>query len=83
MISLSEKRVSLVNLGHTLEALDKIDGLIKCFSEPKPGPAYLTIRHYHGDPEIQMDRGPFVMALKLQREKLVEYLATLGIDANA
>lgn len=83
MISLSEKRVSLVNLGHTLEALDKLEGLIKHFSENKPGPAYLTVRFASDNPEIQIDRAVFLVALKAQREKLVEYLATLGIDANA
>jgi len=83
MISLSENRTSLVNLGSTIDAIETLDRLIDYFNEPKPGPAYLTVRYAASSPEIQIDRAVFVLALEAQRDKLVAYLSTLGIDANS
>jgi hypothetical protein len=82
MISLVENRVSLQNLAGTIEALDQIDKLIVYFSDGKIAPAYLTVRYVPGTPEIQVDRSAFLEILRSQREKLVQYFATLGIDAN-
>lgn len=82
MISLSKNRTSLANLGTTINALEKIEDLITFYSQSSPGPAYLQIRHAMGEPEIQMDRSIMVDALHAQREKLLDYFATLGIDAS-
>ena len=83
MIPLTDNRIALMNLGLTIRTLDELEELIEYYSEDKPGPAYLhidcgPIRRY----EVQLDRPFIVEALKKQRDKRVEYLATLGIDAN-
>lgn len=83
MVKLSENRVALINLGTTINAMDKLDTLIKFYSEDKPGPAYVTCTHVDGPGEVkvQIDRKIMVPALQAQRQKLVDYLATLGVEA--
>ncbi len=83
MISLKDNLTALVNLESTINAIEKFDILIEHFSEDVPGPAYLTVQHVHlTNNSIQVDRKIFLPVLAQQRQKLVEYLATLGIDAN-
>lgn len=83
MISLKDNRTALFNIDSTIEALEKLDILIEHFSVDIPGPAYLTIQHVHlTNNSIQIDRKIFLPVLTQQRQNLVEYLATLGIDAN-
>ena len=84
-LKLSEYRVSLTNLGVTFDALDKFDELIKFYSVDKPGPAYLKVDHgpIRADGGIQIDRDIMVVALKQQRDRLVEYLAKLGIEVDS
>ena len=83
MISLEEHRTALINLRGTIEAIEDIDKLIAFYSVDKPGPAYCEFHYVEGisKPEVQFDRSLMVMALKSQRQKLVDYLATLGIEA--
>lgn len=83
MVKLSENRVALINLGTTIAAMDELDTLIKFYSEDKPGPAYVTYTHVDGPGEVkvQIDRKIMVPALQAQRQKLVDYLATLGVEA--
>ena len=83
MIKLSENRTALINIPITIKAIDDFDYLIKYYSEDKPGPAYCTFKNIDGPGEssVQIDRPTIVETLKLQRQKLVDYLATLGIEA--
>ena len=83
MIPLTENRIPLMNLNRTIGALDDLESLIEYYSEDVPGPAYATIdcgpvRSF----QVQIDRPFMVEALKKQRAKLIDYLATLGIDGN-
>lgn len=83
MVKLSENRVALINLGTTINAMDELDTLIKFYSVDKPGPAYVTFTHVDGPGEVkvQIDRKNILPALQAQRQKLVDYLATLGVEA--
>jgi hypothetical protein len=83
MIKLSENRTALVNIPITIKAIDDFDYLINYYSVDKPGPAYCTFKYVDGPGEssVQIDRHTIVVALTLQRQKLVDYLATLGIEA--
>ncbi len=82
MVKLSENRVALMNLGVTINAIEEFDTLIKFYSVDKPGPAYCTLTHVDGPGElkVQIDRKLMVPTLQAQRQKLVDYLATLGIE---
>lgn len=82
MIKLSEHRTSLINLKFTIDALENIDTLIKWYSKDKPGPAYCEFSHVDGPGKvsIQFDRNIIIAALNAQRESLVNYCATLGIE---
>lgn len=85
MISLKDNHTALVNLGVTIRAIEQLDGLIAYYSEDKPGPAYVSFQHsqkHSGSEDIQIDRKIMLVALKEQRQRLVDYMATLGIDAN-
>lgn len=83
MVKLSENRMALINLGTTIAALDELDALIKFYSVDKPGPAYVTYTNVDGPSEVkvQIDRKIMVPALQAQRQKMVDYLATLGVEA--
>lgn len=83
MVKLSENRTALINLGTTIAAIDELDTLIKFYSVDKPGPAYCSFTHVDGPGEVkvQIDRKLMVPTLQAQRQKLVDYLATLGIEA--
>ena len=83
MVKLSENRVALINLGTTIAAMDELDVLIKFYSVDKPGPAYVTFTHVDGPGEVkvQFDRNNILPALKAQKQLLVDYLATLGVEA--
>lgn len=83
MIKLSGNRTQLINLKVTIDALDEFDTLIKYYSVDKPGPAYCKFSYVDGIGEcsVQIDRSIIVPTLQAQRQKLVDYLATLGIEA--
>ena len=83
MVKLSENRVALINLGTTIAALDELDALIKFYSADKPDPAYITCTHVDGlgEVKVQIDRKNILPALKAQKQRLVDYLATLGVEA--
>lgn len=85
MIKLSENKTSLVNLNSTIKAVDSLDYLIKEYQQDhKVGPAYCNLEYVANDhSKVQIDRKIMVVALQSQRQKLVDYLASLGIDANA
>ena len=82
MIKLSENRTALVNISITIKAIDDFDDLINYYSIDKPGPAYCTFKYVDGPDQVdtQFDRKIIVTALEAQRQKLVDYLATLGIE---
>ena len=84
MIKRSENRTALLNLHNTIEALEKLKELDAYYSEPKPGPAYVTFNHtYVGEMvNAQIDRAIMIECLEKQIERLENYLATLGIDAT-
>ena len=86
MISLKENKNALLNLGATIGAIEQFDALITHYSEDKPGPAYIQFNHgantLSGSANVQINREIILVALKAQRQKLVDYMATLGIDAN-
>lgn len=83
MISLKDNRTALYNLSGTIEAIGKLDYLIEFYGEDKPGPAYATFSYVkHVENTVQFDRKIIVDALKAQRKTLVDYMATLGIDAE-
>lgn len=83
MIKLSENRPALINLGITIAALDGIDRLIKHYSMDVPSPAYCVFTQVDGPGEVkvQIERSIALNALQQQREKLVQELAHLGIEA--
>lgn len=83
MIKLKDNRVALIHLGTTIEEIDQLDELILFYSEPRPGPAYVTFEYLDRPMRVQID---LLVALNAQRDKLVEYMASLGIevgDANS
>lgn len=83
MINLKNYSDPLCNLHVTIDAIKKFNQLIRYYSEDKPGPAYLSARvNYDNYIDIQVDREIMVTALKAQRQKLVDYLATMHIDAS-
>lgn len=83
MISLKDYSVPLSNLHVTIHALKNFNQLINYYSEDAPGPAYLTARiKYNNGIDFQVDREIIITALKAQRQKLVDYLATMLIDAS-
>jgi hypothetical protein len=83
MIKLNQKRTELLNLGVTIEALEQLNDLISHYCEANPGPAYVRFEHvYHGGAAVQFDRDIMLTTLQDQRRKLIDYLATLGIDAE-
>lgn len=81
MIKLSKNRNALINLGVTVDALEEIDKLIARYSEDKTGPAYCSFEYIGPVNKVQFDRQIIITALKAQRQKLVDYLAGLGIEA--
>jgi len=83
MIKLSENRTALINIPLTIKAIDDFDYLINYYSVNKLGPAYCTFKYIDGPGEIsvQFDRHTIIETLKSQRQKLVDYLVTLGIEA--
>ena len=83
MISLADNRTALMNLGTTIKAIDDLDVLIEYYSANKPGPAYCTFEHVDGPGtvRVQFSRGTISDALMNQRDELVAYLETLGIEA--
>ena len=81
MIKLSEHRTALINLGNTIDAIEEIDLLINRYSEDKPGPAYCNFEYMGPVNKVQFDRSIILVALKAQRQRLVDYLETLGIEA--
>lgn len=86
MIKLKDNRVALMNLGATINAIENLDELIRHYSNPVPGPAYVTFEHLDRPMSVQIDRSIMLVALNAQRDKLVEYMASLGIevgDANS
>lgn len=84
MIKLSEHEISLRNLSITINALEELDTLIALNSEDKPGPVYAAFNNIVGRDKltVKFDRAVIVPALKAQREKLVNYLAGLGIEVD-
>jgi hypothetical protein len=84
-LKLSEHRTALMNLRVTFRALDNINSLIKEYEKEVPGPAYVKfdhVRHIMDEHDnVQIDRKTMVIALKTERESLVQYLASLGIEA--
>lgn len=81
MVKLSDNRTALINLGTTIGAIEDLDKLIKLYSEDKPGPAYCNFEYHGPITKVQFNRSIIVVALKAQRQHLVDYLATLGIEA--
>lgn len=83
MIKLSEHKTALVNIDTTVKALEDLNRLISTYKVDLPGPAYCSF-HYVGteDIKVQFNRKKMVELLKEQRQQLVDYLATLGIDAS-
>lgn len=81
MISLKTHKTSLVNLHVTIKALETLDELIACYNEDKPGPAYVTFTISGMNTDVQLQRPLAVGVLNQQRQSLVDYLATLGIEA--
>lgn len=81
MISLKEHRTELYNAHITIDAIDNLTDLIKVYSVDKPGPAYVVFK-YTETREAQIDRAIMVTALTAQRQRLIDYLATIGIDAS-
>ena len=83
MIKLSDNKTALVNLNKTIEAIETLEYLIKEYSVAKAGPAYCKFNYVSSDhSEVQINRAIMVVALKSQRQHLVDYLEKLGIDAN-
>ena len=84
MIKLNEHRVALVNLGLTIDALATLEHLIEYYSDVKKAPVSVKFDMYAPcSGFVQIDRDIMVAALQDQRQKLIDYLAGLGIDAQA
>jgi hypothetical protein len=83
MIKLSEYHTQLINLPLAIKAIEEIDRLTSFYSVDKPGPAYCKFEYVDGIGEcsVQFDRYVILVALKNQRQIIVDYLATLGVEA--
>ena len=77
MIKLADHKVELLNLPTTIQALKAVDELIEHYSRTNLGVAYCNIMTY----ELQLEPSILLEALRQQRIWLVDYLATLGIEA--
>lgn len=83
MLKLSEHRTSLINLKVTIDAIENLNYLIENYSEQKPGPAYCVFDYVAVEKsKVQIDRVIMVIALKQQKQKLVDYMNKLGIDVD-
>lgn len=83
MIKLSENKVALMDLCVTITAIENLDYLIENYKQDKLSPAYCTFEYVVEDrSQVQIDRKIMVKALESQRERLVNYLSSLGIDAS-
>jgi hypothetical protein len=81
MISVKTNYTALFNLPVTIQAIKDLDIIIEHFSEDKVGPAYVSFKYLsHTANETQIERSFMLTALKAQRQRLVDYLATLGIE---
>lgn len=80
MISVKENHTALFNLPVTIQAIKDLDELIRYFSEDRLGPAYVTFKYVPSVDNTQIERSIMLTALKMQRERLVDYLTTLGIE---
>lgn len=78
-ISIKEHGIGLANLGHTFDAIRNLNKAIRIYSVDKPGPAYIKFDHELIDP-AQIERSIMVTALKAQRERLIDYLRSMGLD---
>lgn len=85
MLSVKDNKTALINLRFTFKALEDLDLLINLYSTDLPGPAYAEFSDGGGGTvyKVQLDRTNVVIALKTQKNKLVEYLATLGLTWDA
>lgn len=84
LIPLSTRRTELHNLPHTIGALKRIDDLIAHYSDDRINCAPVVFRQSGStNVEVHLDREIAVRALKEQRQTLVDFLRTLGIDADA
>lgn len=81
MIKLSENRTALLNLNITIKAIENFDNLIQKYVD-FAGPVCIKINNSGSDHNVQFDSDILVAALQDQRARLVEYMASLGIDAN-
>lgn len=77
MIKLADHKVELLNLPVTIQALKDVDELIEHYSRPNLCVAYCNVMTY----KLQLEPSIFLEALRQQRARMVEYLATLGIEA--
>ena len=83
MIKLKDSRNALLNLPVTIDAIERIDRAIAEYSNgPAVGPAYCTFNINGSAVAVQLDRAIAVTALQAQKQRLVDYLKNLGIDAN-
>jgi len=83
MISLKGNKTALINLGVTIKAIEDLDVLIKQYSANKPGPAYTEFDLGGGERiRVQFSRGTITDALMNQRDELVAYMETLGIEVD-
>ena len=83
MIKLKDSRNALLNLPVTIDAIERIDRAIAEYSNgPAVGPADCTFNINGSAVAVQLDRAIAVTALQAQKQRLVDYLKNLGIDAN-
>lgn len=79
MISVKQNKIALLNLRATFDAIENIDKAIAKYSDGSTGPAYIAFEYANLE-NLQIDRELMVTALVGQREKLVSYLRSLGIE---
>lgn len=82
MISLKDNHTALMNLPTTIKALEDLEVIIKLYELNKVGPAYCTFTYIDGPGtiDVQFHRKIILQSLYAQRDVMIDYLKTLGIE---
>lgn len=78
-ISIKEHGIGLANLGVTFDAIRNLNAAIRLYSIDKPGPAYIKFENTILE-NAQIERSIMVECLKAQRQRLIDYLISMGLD---
>lgn len=78
-ISVKEKGFELASIGVTFDAIKNLNKAIREYSRPVVGPAYIKFE-YTSLENAQIERSLMVETLMAQRQRLIDYLTSIGLD---